>query len=143
MLFFCYKSRLYFDYSNNSFSKILCNPKLRWYFRMKWQLFLFLKMSRDTLNLKLNIKWSLSNIIKYSFTSNFQIKLESSKYFCSYCHTLVSCHSTEYSLNVDWMTGEIFGHNRSKCKCQNSASTCIYGVMFRCFSLLIWNTVYS
>ena len=51
---------------NISFSKLLCNPKLRWHLRIKcicqliW--FLFLKTSCDTLDLKLNVKWNLSNI---------------------------------------------------------------------------------
>ena len=65
--FVCYKSRLHFDNSNISFfSHLLCNPKLRWHFRIKCTCRLtFISVyetSRDTLNLKLNIIWNLSNI---------------------------------------------------------------------------------
>ena len=65
-LYYYYQSIFYFIITNIKFSKVLCNPKLRWHSRIKlyvnWHSFLFLKTSRDTLNLKLNVKWNLSNI---------------------------------------------------------------------------------
>ena len=51
---------------NIDYSELSCDPKLRWHLRLNcicWLTFIFYsKLSRDTLDLKLNDNWNLSNI---------------------------------------------------------------------------------
>ena len=59
--------KIVFDCSKYQISKIFYNPKLRWHLRVKCIcqltfIFFFLKTSRNTLDLKLNVKGILSNI---------------------------------------------------------------------------------